>query len=193
MASGSVRGVVLVALFVGGVLLISTLDDEDPGAGSPPTGQPSASTTSVDEQPPGPDARSAAAVPVEPPESGIPPAEPGVDFTDPTSVARAYLVAAHTVRPEEVSRVNRRVLPYLAPDNPDHPRGKVVGDDKVSVAGVLSLDVVTVDENRGAIALRGTWQAGDKPAQDSSLVLHRQPDGRWLVTQESARLQPADR
>ena len=193
VASGNVRGILLVALFAGGFLLISTLGEQSSDRGNPPAGQPLTSATSADQQPPGPAARSAAAAPVDSPDPSIPAADPGVDFSDPRSVAEAYLTAAHTVRPEEAGRVNRRELPYLAPDNPDHPRGKVVADHESVVARVLSLDVVTVDEIRGAIALRATWQAGGGPSQDRAVVLHRQPDGRWLVSQESARLRPADR
>ncbi|MEU0514517.1 MULTISPECIES: hypothetical protein [Amycolatopsis] len=159
----------------------------------PPTG----STTPT--APIGPDARRAASgAPQLPGESraAIP---PGLDFARPEEVARAYLVAAHSLTDTDRDRTNRRVLPYLAPTNPANPRGLVVVTappaGQATTAVVDRLEAAFSDETGQTVAYQATWSAitGDaRNTQTSYVVLQRQPDGRWLVTQESARLHPGD-
>ncbi|WP_147263917.1 hypothetical protein [Prauserella sp. PE36] len=171
-------------------------------ADAPPEETITSSTAPATEQPIGPQARSAAAPPPERPGvpgSGVP---SGIDFGRPTAVARAYLVAAHTLRDTDRGTTNRRVLPYLAPDNPANPRGLVVIDPppagQTTTATVEQLRVVGSDQARQRIAYEARWSGStgrSDPRIDrraTFVVLARQPDGRWLVIQESTRLQPGD-
>ncbi|WP_143101925.1 hypothetical protein [Amycolatopsis marina] len=98
-------------------------------------------------------------------------------------------------------KTNRRVLPYLAPDNPANPRGLVVAETPPTGRFTVTMDQLTVvgsSESGRRIAYEARWSiAADEssePGQQRStfVVLARQPDGRWLVTQESARIQPGD-
>jgi hypothetical protein len=46
------------------------------------------------------------------------PADPTVDLTDPTAVARAYLVAAHSLVPGDAGHTQRRAAGYARPGSP---------------------------------------------------------------------------
>ncbi|MFJ8813774.1 hypothetical protein [Amycolatopsis thermoflava] len=164
----------------------SPSDSSLPSSGSTPT------------SPIGPDARRAASAPAQ--RSGeTAPAPPGLDFTNSEEVARAYLVTAHSVSAADQNRTNRRVLPYLAPTNPDNPRGLVVTGappaGKLATAVVDELAVAFTDEAGRSIAYQATWSTSTgaiRETQTTYVVLQRQSDGRWLVTQESARLHPGN-
>ncbi|MFF5992370.1 hypothetical protein [Prauserella flavalba] len=153
-------------------------------------------------EPIGPQARSAASLPPERPGAPGSRDPSGIDFGRPTAVARAYLVAAHTLRDTDRGKTNRRVLPYLAPDNPANPRGLVVVDPppagQTTTATVEQLQMVGSDQARQRIAYEARWSVStgrSAPKIDrraTFVVLARQPDGRWLVIQESTRLQPGD-
>lgn len=125
----------------------------------------------------------------------------GLDFRQPEQVARAYLVAAHSLRQEDRGRTNRRVLPYLSPDNPVNPRGLVVDAPpagQTTTAQVEDLRLVQGDEAGQAVAYQARWSLLTGTSEfsvdwrTSFVVLVRQPDGRWLVSQETTHLQPGD-
>ena len=157
---------------------------------------PPSSTTAAG--PIGPDARRTASGPPQLPGEPGAAIPPGLDFARPEVVARAYVVAAHSLTDADRDRTNRRVLPYLAPTNPANPRGLVVvapPAGQTTTAVVDRLEVAFADEPGQTIAYQATWSATTGEArhpQTSYVVLQRQPDGRWLVTQETARLHPGD-
>lgn len=194
MAAGSPRGVLLAVLAAGGLLLVSVLIDRDTNGeqalvatSAPPSSQAPPTT----EEPVGPAARSAIGEAPPAPLSGTPSAA-GTNFADPRSVARAYIEAAHSAEPDEIGRANRRVLPYLAPENPDNPRGSLVVE-ATGKAVVISVEVAAGNEEQSAATTKATWRSGDGRLRETFVTLRRQPDGRWLVVAEMARLQPADR
>ncbi|WP_090063773.1 hypothetical protein [Lentzea flaviverrucosa] len=183
-------------LAAGGLLLVSVSIGRDTNgeqapvsttAASPPSQSPSPT-----EEPLGPAARSAIGETLPPPLSGTPSAAAGTNFADPRSVAKAYIEAAHSAEPAEIGRANRRVLPYLAPENPDNPRGSLVVD-ATGKAVVISVEVAVGNEEQSAATTKATWRSGDGQSRETFVTLRRQADGRWLVTAEMARLQPADR
>jgi hypothetical protein len=195
MAGGSPRGVLLAVLAAGGLLLVSVLIDRDTnGAQDPVTTSAPAPLRPppTTEEPVGPAARSA--IGETPPArlSGTPSAAAGTNFADPRSVAKAYVEAAHSAGPDEIGRVNRRVLPYLAPENPDNPRGSLVVE-ATGEAVVISVETVAGNEEQSAATTEATWRSGDGRLRETFVTLRRQPDGRWLVAAEMAQLQPADR
>ncbi len=192
MAGGSPRGVLLAVLAAGGLLLVSVLIDRDTNGEHAPATTSSAPPPSSTEEPAGPAARSAIADTPQVPLSGTPSAAAGTNFTDPRSVARVYVEAAHSAEPAEIGRANRRVLPYLAPENPDNPRGSLVVD-ATGKAVVISVEVAVGNEDQSAATTKATWRSGDGQLHETFVTLRRQSDGRWLVTAEMARLQPADR
>ncbi|MDX8143222.1 hypothetical protein SK854_13930 [Lentzea sp. BCCO 10_0061] len=194
MASGSPRGVLLAALAAGGLLLVSVLIDKDTNGeqtsvatSAPPSSQAPRTT----EEPVGPAARSAIGEAAPAPLSGTLSAA-GTNFADPRSVAKAYIEAAHSAEADEIGRTNRRVLPYLAPENPDNPRGSLVVE-ATGKAVVISVEVAVGNEEQSAATTKVTWRSGDGQLRETFVTLRRQPDGRWLVMAEMARLQPADR
>ncbi len=165
---------------------------------SPPE-RPRVAPSARPELPVGPDVRSSMSVLPEVPGSDDGTVPPGLDFRRPDQVARAYLVAAHSLRDTDRDRTNRRVFPYLAPDNPANPRGLVVVDapppGQVVTAQVDDLRLTHTDEARTAIAYeaRLSLRTGSELERRTTyLVLGSQPDGRWLVQQETAHLQPGD-
>jgi hypothetical protein len=193
---GNARGLLLAAFAVGGILFtVSVLDDSEPVASNAPAPPPtSASPVPTTTEPaPGPAARSEIGVAEIP---GTTPTDaPHVDFTNAEAVVSAYLTTAHTLYPEDAGRTNRRVLPYLTQDNPDNPRGITVVEapsGKTAVAKVLTVERVTGNDTGSARAYRATWSV-DGQVAEGYVVVVRQPDNRWLVRQETARLQPADR
>jgi hypothetical protein len=191
---GNARGLLVAALAVGGILFtVSVLDDSKPVTGAPPHPLSASPVPTTTEPAPGPVARSEIGVAEVP---GTTPTDaPHIDFTNAESVVSAYLTTAHTLYPQDAGRTNRRVLPYLTQDNPDNPRGITVVDaptDKTAFAKVLMVERVTGNDTGSARAYRATWSV-DGQVAEGYVVVVRQPDNRWLVKQETARLQPADR
>ncbi|WP_116049696.1 hypothetical protein [Amycolatopsis palatopharyngis] len=183
---------------VGGVvwLLAANSHSSDPTSSLPssPAIEPTA-------RPIGPQARDAASDQQQLPGTPDTSFSPDVDFRQPQAVARAYLVAAHTVTAADRGKSNRRVLPYLAPDNPANPRGLVVAETPTVGRFTVTVDQLTVvgsNESGRRIAYEARWSiAADESSEpgrqrSTFVVLARQPDGRWLVTQETARIQPGD-
>jgi hypothetical protein len=126
------------------------------------------------------------------------PADPAVDLTDPEAVARAYLTAARSARADDGGRTQLRAAGYAAPGSPPAVVGVVVLDapppGQVRTASVTALDLVASDEldrRRGYLAALTTATGSPEgPAVRAVLrayvVLARQPDGRWLVTSDTA-------
>lgn len=191
MGARQIATVAAIAATAGVVWLIASEVEEPPERPrTTPTLQPTV--------PVGPDVRASVSPPPEVPgdDAGVVP--PGLDFGQPDQVARAYLVAAHSLRDTDRDRTNRRVLPYLSPDNPANPRGLVVVDapppGQTVTAQVDDLRLVRADEAGTAIAYQATLslRSGTATYRTTYVVLTRQPDGRWLVRQETASLQPGD-
>lgn len=126
-----------------------------------------------------------------------PPADRTVDRGNPDAVARAYLTAAYSVRPDDSGRTHLRAAGYAAPGSPPATVGVLVLDPPppgaVRTASVTALDLVVADgpdDRRGYRAEIGTATGPPGgPFADALLVrqvvLARQPDGTWLVTAES--------
>jgi hypothetical protein len=126
-----------------------------------------------------------------------PAADPGVTFTDPEAVARAYLQAAHSVEPADGGRTHLRAAPYAVPGTAAATVGVLVVDapqaGSVRRATVRSLELVAADRGdrrRGYLAAIETRTTSPgATAADRVLTGHvvvaRQPDGRWLVAAET--------
>ncbi|MFI7679473.1 hypothetical protein [Actinophytocola sp. NPDC049390] len=177
----------------GGVVWLVATEVESPSE------RPRAAPTAPPELPVGPEVRSSVSAPPDVPGRDDGTVPPGLDFRRPDQVAHAYLVAAHSLRDTDRDRTNRRVLPYLAPENPANPRGLVVADapprGQAVTAAVDDLRMTHTDEARTAIAYEASLSlrtGSDLERRTTYLVLDRQPDGRWLVRQETAHLQPGD-
>jgi hypothetical protein len=179
-AAGGAVLVVAAALMIAG------------GAGAaPPPGEPPIGGA-ISEQ----DRKVLATVPVE---RGAPPApvDPSVDLTDPEAVARAYLSAARSVRPDDSGHTHLRAAGYAMPGSAAASVGVIVIDPppagSVRTATVTGLTLIAAngdDSRRGYRAEIGTATGppGGPVAVDMSttyVVLARQPDRRWLVTAES--------
>ena len=145
------------------------------------------------------DAADRTALGATPPRRGAaaPPADPAVDLTDPAAVARAYLTAARSTVADDAGATHRRAAAYAVPGSPPAAVGIVVLDPppagQVRRAAVTALDLVTTDEpdlRRGyrAAVVTATGPPGGETADAPStayVVLARQPDGRWLVAQDT--------
>ena len=146
--------------------------------------------------------------------SAAPPADPAVDPTDPEAVARGYLAAARSVGADDGGATQRRAAAYAVPGSPPAAVGVVVLDPpprgQVRRARVTALDLLAADAaglRRGyratvsttviSTTVTGTGTAGGgppapapdatpDPTSTSYVVLARQPDGRWLVAQDTA-------
>ncbi|HVL83549.1 MAG TPA: hypothetical protein VM367_04530 [Pseudonocardia sp.] len=170
----------VVAAVVAGTMLIATPDRPDE---APPLG---AALSESDRR----------ALDASPPARGGPAAavDPGVDLTDPATVARAYLVAAHGAVPEDAGRTHLRAAGYAVPGTPAATVGVVVvdppGPGSRRVAEVTALDLAAADRGdrrRGYLAAVLTRVGGQADVVlERYVVLARQPDGRWLVAAESA-------
>jgi hypothetical protein len=126
-----------------------------------------------------------------------PPADPAVDLRDPDAVARAYLTAAYSVRPEDAGRTHLRAAGYAAPGTPPATVGVLVLDPPppgtTRTASVTALDQLAADDaddRRGyrAEIATATGPPGGPATTDRlvrQVVLAHQPDGRWLVAAES--------
>jgi hypothetical protein len=174
------------AVVVAAVLLVTGGAGAEPPSGDPPIG------AAISEQ----DRKALAAVPAE---RGAAPApvDPSVDLTDPEAVARAYLSAARSVRPDDSGHTHLRAAGYAMPGSAAASVGVIVIDPppagSVRTATVTALKLIAVDRGdrrRGYRAEIGTATGppGGPVAVDlvtTFVVLARQPDGRWLVTAES--------
>jgi hypothetical protein len=146
----------------------------------------------------GPDRRALGAVPLQR-GADPPPADPAVDRTDPTAVARAYLCAARAVTADDQRRTRRQASPYAAPGSPAAV-GLVVLDPpppgQLRMATVTALDLAAAaddDERRGyrASVTTSTGPPGGvatTAVTTAYVVLARQPDGRWLVVADALDL-----
>jgi hypothetical protein len=122
------------------------------------------------------------------------PTDPAVAPTDPAAVARAYLVAAHSLVPADAGRTQRRATGYALPGSPAAV-GVVVLDPPppgaVRTAVVTGLDLAgATAERRGyRAALRTETARPGGPVtvthQQTLVVLARSPDGRWRVVAET--------
>jgi hypothetical protein len=128
------------------------------------------------------------------------PVDPTVDLTDPEAVARAYLAAAHTIRPGDAGRTQLRAAGYAVPGSPAAAVGVVVLDPppggQQRTATVTGLALAAADaggERRGYRAEVGTATGppGGTPSValvTSWIVLAKQADGRWLVAADTPDL-----
>ncbi len=128
------------------------------------------------------------------------PVDPSVDLTDPEAVARAYLAAAHTIRPGDAGRTQRRAAGYAVPGSPAAAVGVVVLDPPPEgtqrTATVTALQLAASDAGgarRGYRAEVGTATGPPGGAQAIELlagwiVLAEQPDGGWLVAADTPDL-----
>ena len=122
------------------------------------------------------------------------PVDPAVDLTDPEAVARAYLVAAHSLVPGDTGHTQRRATGYARPGSPAAV-GVVVLDPPPP--GAHRTAVVTGLEPAGASGERRGYRAAlrtetARPGgpvaaarQQALVVLARSPDGRWRVVAET--------
>jgi len=123
------------------------------------------------------------------------PTDPTVDLTDPAAVARAYLVAAHSLVPGDAGHTQRRAACYAQPGSP-------------AAVGVVVLDPPPPGAHRTAVVtgLEATGAYGDRRgfraalrietggpggpvaagAQHALVVLAEGADGRWRVVMETA-------
>jgi hypothetical protein len=125
---------------------------------------------------------------------GVDPAPVDLDLTDPAAVARAYLVAAHSLVPGDAGHTQRRATGYARPGSPA-AIGVVVLD---LPPGASRTAVVTGLELAGAYGERRGYRAALRTAtarpggpvavaqQQALVVLARGPDGRWRVVAETA-------
>jgi hypothetical protein len=128
------------------------------------------------------------------------PVDPAVDLTEPESVARAYLAAAHTIRPGDAGRTQLRAAGYAVPGSPAATVGVVVLDPPPAgaqrTAAVTALQLAAADARGGRRGYRaevGTATGPPGGAQavalvPSWIVLAKQPDGRWLVATDTPDL-----
>ncbi|HYH31581.1 MAG TPA: hypothetical protein VD903_14455 [Pseudonocardia sp.] len=126
-----------------------------------------------------------------------PPPDPAVDATDPEAVARAYLVAAHSLIPTDAGRTSRRGAAYAVPGSPPATVGVVVVDPpppgQTRTATVTALALVAADPGNGRRAYRAEVGTATGPPGGGAavalvarhVVLARQPDARWLVAADS--------
>ncbi len=122
-----------------------------------------------------------------------PPADAGVTLTDPDAVVRAYLAAALSVTADDAGRTHLRAAPYAVPGSGPATVGVLVLDapppGEARTATVRDLQLVAADRGdrrrgyRAAIEIRTGPAAGPLGTTTGtrSVVVARQPDGRWLV------------
>ncbi|MHA6780088.1 hypothetical protein ACVGOW_03685 [Pseudonocardia saturnea] len=124
-----------------------------------------------------------------------PPApDPGITLTDPEATVRAYLQAAHAVAGGDGGRTHLRAAPYAVPGTAAATVGVLVldppppgGERTASVRSVELVAADHADRRRGYLAAveTRTVPGGDRTVFTSSVVVVRQPDGRWLVAAET--------
>jgi hypothetical protein len=166
--------------------------DRRPPAGDPP---PGAALSAQDR----------AVLGTRPVDRGAPPPapDPDLDLSDSAAVARAYLSAAHAVRPDDAGRTHLRAGAYAAPGTPAADVGVLVLDPPPPgarrTAEVTALDLIAVAHDPAAADddLRRGYRAEIETSTGPDggplavervvrhVVLARQPDDTWLVTAES--------
>ena len=126
-----------------------------------------------------------------------PPRDPSVDPADAEAVARAYLAAAYSVRPDDGGATHLRAAAWAAPGTAPAEVGVLVvsppppGAERTAAAGVVELLAVDHDDTRRgyrAVVETRTGPVGGPAITEyvtADVVLARQPDGGWLVTSES--------
>jgi len=129
-----------------------------------------------------------------------PPADPGVDLTDPVAVARAYLAAARSATPDDHAHTPLRAAAYAVPGSPSGSVGVVAldpppaGEHRTATVTTLALAAASEDDlRRGYRATVTTTTSRPGGAATTALVpayvvLARQPDGRWLVDADAPEL-----
>jgi hypothetical protein len=135
--------------------------------------------------------------------------DPVGPITDPQEAATAYLVAAESVTSDDADRRHRRAEPYMAPENPEARTGVLVADPPPAGSS-RTIEILTVtrwsgNEEGDRVAyeihyqphLSPTIPAGDETSPEGDprlayVVVVRQDDGRWLVAQRAATLDPAE-
>jgi hypothetical protein len=182
---------VAIAVLLGGIWLMVAGPGHDPS----PAWTPDRGTLSPADR----DALGAAAV-----SPGAVPAgpDPSVDFTDPRSVASAYVVAAYSLRDSDAGTTNRRATPYAAPSTPPNTVGVLVltpppagHTSAATVTDVTQVSGEPTDTRRGYLV---GYRNSERPAPAGVtatptaarttryLLLARQFDGRWLVAGDTA-------
>lgn len=113
------------------------------------------------------------------------------------AVTRAYLVAAYAAGPSDTGRTRLDAARYAEPGSPPAVVGVTVVDPppagarRVAAVEELSAAAADPDGTRQALlaTVRTTTAAPGEPAATVRLrtrvVVHRQPDGRWLVVAET--------
>lgn len=113
------------------------------------------------------------------------------------AVARAYLVAAYAAGPSDAGRTRLDATRYAEPGSPPAVVGVTVvdppraGTRRVAAVEGLSLAASDPGGTRQSLlaTVRTTTAAPGEPAESARLrtrvVVHRQPDGRWLVVSET--------
>ena len=121
-----------------------------------------------------------------------PPPDPGVTLTDPVAVVRAYLQAAHGIDAADGGRTHLRAAPYAVPGTAAATIGVLVvdppppGTDRTASVRSLELEAADrADRRRGYLAAVETRTGGDASVFTTTVVVARQPDGRWLVAAET--------
>ncbi len=178
-----------VVLVTGGGLLLGGAALAPP-AGDPPPGAPPAVTLDDDDR---------AALDAAPIVRGedAPAPDPGVTFTHPEAVVRAYLAAAHSGTADDAGRTHLRAAPYAVPGTAAADVGVLVLDPPppgaTRTATVRELELIAADRGdrrRGYRAVVETRTGADRGPSDTTLltsdvVVAQQPDGRWLVAAET--------
>jgi hypothetical protein len=127
---------------------------------------------------------------------GDPPTAVGYAVPDGAeAVTRAYLVAAYAAGPSDAGHTRLDAVRYAEPGSPPAVVGVAVVDPPPAgarrVAVVEELTAAASDPARQAFlaTVRTTTGAPGEPARSERLltrvVVHRQPDGRWLVVAET--------
>lgn len=128
---------------------------------------------------------------------GDPPAVTYPVPADPDAVARGYLVAAYAATPGDAGRTRLDAARYAEPGSPPAVVGVPVLDPPVQgarrVAAVDALVPASAAPQRARLSylaeVRMTTGSPGAAVRTSLLrtqiVVHRQPDGRWLVVAET--------
>ncbi|RZT83760.1 hypothetical protein EV383_0578 [Pseudonocardia sediminis] len=117
--------------------------------------------------------------------------------SEPDAVARAYLVAAYGAAPGDAGRTRRDAVRYAEPGSPPAVVGVPVldapapGARRVAVVEGLTPSAAAPDGTRRAYLASVATSTG-APGESvrtarlrTQIVVHRQPDGRWLVVAET--------
>jgi hypothetical protein len=126
-----------------------------------------------------------------------PPTDPGAVLTDPEATVRAYLAAALGTEAGDAGRTHLRAAPYAVPGTGPATVGVLVLDapppGQARTATVRGLDLVAADRGDRRRGYRALVETRTGPpggpfataAVTRSVVVARQPDGRWLVAADA--------